>query len=201
MVAYSALESEGFRPDFKESATIMGGATRSLDVAEFCVDAAARAILRPNRRLSNDYHAAMMAFSSFANSDGPISNQISREIIREGLAVVAPSDFRKSFGIAQDWARKAMDRLDRRFCESRLGWTKTHEPFKCDQCAGEHGPALEGQQPESPIVVAGGRAGRHEPDRRRADHPSHHCWRISTCAGLCWDGRCSGWSKASALAS
>src|SRR4029077_1406819 len=24
---------------------------------------------------------------------------------------------------------------------------------------------------------------------------------ISTCAGLCWDGRCSGWSKASALAS
>ena len=30
---------------------------------------------------------------------------------------------------------------------------------------------------------------------------SHHCWRISTCAGSCWDGRCSGWSKASALAS
>jgi RNA-directed DNA polymerase len=30
--------------------------------------------------------------------------------------------------------------------------------------------------------------------------PSHHCWRISTCAGLCWDG-CSGTSEASALAS
>jgi retron-type reverse transcriptase len=24
---------------------------------------------------------------------------------------------------------------------------------------------------------------------------------ISTCAGSCWDGRCSGWSKASVLAS
>jgi RNA-directed DNA polymerase len=31
--------------------------------------------------------------------------------------------------------------------------------------------------------------------------PSRHCWRISTCAGSCWDGRCSGWSEASALAS
>jgi len=35
---------------------------------------------------------------------------------------------------------------------------------------------------------------------RRA-HPSHHCWRIYTCAGSCWDGRSSGWSEASALAS
>jgi hypothetical protein len=35
----------------------------------------------------------------------------------------------------------------------------------------------------------------------RKAHPSHRCWRISTCAGSCWDGRCSGWSKASALAS
>ena len=32
----------------------------------------------------------------------------------------------------------------------------------------------------------------------RKAHPSHRCWRISTCAGLCWDGRSSGWSEASA---
>ena len=29
---------------------------------------------------------------------------------------------------------------------------------------------------------------------RRA-HPSHPCWRIFTCAGSCWDGRCSGSSE------
>ena len=32
----------------------------------------------------------------------------------------------------------------------------------------------------------------------RKVHQSHRCWRICTCAGLCWDGRCSGWSEASA---
>jgi hypothetical protein len=30
---------------------------------------------------------------------------------------------------------------------------------------------------------------------------SHPCWRISTCAGLCWDGRSSGWSEALARGS
>jgi retron-type reverse transcriptase len=30
---------------------------------------------------------------------------------------------------------------------------------------------------------------------RRA-HPSHRCWRKSTCAGLCWRGRSSVWSNA-----
>jgi len=30
----------------------------------------------------------------------------------------------------------------------------------------------------------------------RKVHRSHRCWRISTCAGSCWDGRCSGWSEA-----
>src|SRR5262252_2384110 len=30
---------------------------------------------------------------------------------------------------------------------------------------------------------------------------SHHCWRTCTCAGLCWGGRSSALSKASALAS
>ena len=35
----------------------------------------------------------------------------------------------------------------------------------------------------------------------RKAHPSHPCWPISTCAGSCWDGRSSGWSKASALGS
>ena len=34
----------------------------------------------------------------------------------------------------------------------------------------------------------------------RRVHPSHHCWRIFTCAGSCWDGRSSGSSGASALA-
>jgi hypothetical protein len=32
-------------------------------------------------------------------------------------------------------------------------------------------------------------------------HPSHHCWRIYTCAGSCWDGRSLGLSEVSALAS
>jgi group II intron reverse transcriptase/maturase len=35
----------------------------------------------------------------------------------------------------------------------------------------------------------------------RKVHPSHPCWRICTCAGLCWGGRSSGWSKALELAS
>ena len=35
---------------------------------------------------------------------------------------------------------------------------------------------------------------------RRA-RPSHPCWRTFTCAGLCWDGRCSGSSEASARGS
>ena len=35
----------------------------------------------------------------------------------------------------------------------------------------------------------------------RKAHPSHRCWRTSTCAGSCWGGRSSGLSAASALAS
>jgi RNA-directed DNA polymerase len=35
----------------------------------------------------------------------------------------------------------------------------------------------------------------------RKAHRSHHCWPICTCAGLCWGGRSSASSKASALAS
>ena len=31
--------------------------------------------------------------------------------------------------------------------------------------------------------------------------PLSPCWPICTCAGLCWDGRSSGWSTASAVAS
>jgi hypothetical protein len=56
----------------------------------------------------------MMAFSALANSDGLISREFSREIITEGLVAIAPADLRKSFGIEQVWARKAVDRLDRR---------------------------------------------------------------------------------------
>ena len=35
----------------------------------------------------------------------------------------------------------------------------------------------------------------------RRGHHSHHCWRTSTCADLCWDGRSSDWDKASAVGS
>ena len=35
----------------------------------------------------------------------------------------------------------------------------------------------------------------------RRVHPSHHCWQIFTCAGLCWGGRSSALNKVSALAS
>ena len=45
-------------------------------------------------------------------------------------------------------------------------------------------------------------AGRHARPRPRISgaasrraHPSHRCWRICTCAGSCWGGRSSGWSK------
>ena len=41
-------------------------------------------------------------------------------------------------------------------------------------------------------------------DRRRGipqGSPLSPCWPICTCAGLCWGGRSSVWSKASALAS
>jgi hypothetical protein len=31
------------------------------------------------------------------------------------LVAIAPADLRKSFGIEPEWARKAIDRLDRRF--------------------------------------------------------------------------------------
>jgi RNA-directed DNA polymerase len=50
--------------------------------------------------------------------------------------------------------------------------------------------------------------GRHARPRRgtsgaasRRAHPSHRCWPTSTCAGSCWDGRCSDLSEPSALAS
>jgi hypothetical protein len=113
--ACSVLKSEGFRPVFNQIATVVGGAPRKMEAAEFCADAVARAILNPAARLSNDYHATMMTFSAFANSDGLIPIQICREILREALAVVTPSDFTKCFGIAQDWVRNVMARLDSRF--------------------------------------------------------------------------------------
>ena len=47
-------------------------------------------------------------------------------------------------------------------------------------------------------------AGRHARPRRatsgaasRKGRPSHHCWRTSTCAGLCWGGRSSALSEKS----
>jgi hypothetical protein len=50
--------------------------------------------------------------------------------------------------------------------------------------------------------------GRHARPRRetsgaafRRAHPSHPYWRIFTCAGSCWDGRCSGLSEPSARGS
>jgi hypothetical protein len=114
------LEAEGFRPVFEETATVMGSAALGIDPAEFCADAVARAMLRPSAQMSECYQAAMMAFSSLANSDDLISGERSREIIREGLIAIAPADFRRGFGIEQEWARKAADRLDRRFSPPAL---------------------------------------------------------------------------------
>ena len=42
---------------------------------------------------------------------------------------------------------------------------------------------------------------REAGEASRRAHPSHHCWPICTCAGLCWGGRSSALSKALALAS
>jgi hypothetical protein len=55
-------------------------------------------------------------------------------------------------------------------------------------------PTIEGGRSARPKLGTGGEA------FRRA-HPSHRCWRISICAGSCWDGRSSGWRKASARGS
>jgi retron-type reverse transcriptase len=57
---------------------------------------------------------------------------------------------------------------------------------------------------EEPTIGVGRRArprrGTSGAVFRRA-HPSHPCWRTFTCAGSCWDGRCSGSSEASARGS
>jgi hypothetical protein len=106
---------EGFRPVIEQEATITGNAAPGIDAAHFCADAVARAMLRPSARMPESYHATMKAFSAQANSDGLISKELSREIITEGAVAIAPDDLRKSFGIEPEWARKAIDRLDRRF--------------------------------------------------------------------------------------
>ena len=61
---------------------------------------------------------------------------------------------------------------------------------------------------ECPVEEPTNEAGRHGRPRRatsgaafRRAHPSHHYWRTSTCAGLCWGGRSSALSEVSALAS
>ena len=58
---------------------------------------------------------------------------------------------------------------------------------------------------ECPVEETDDRGARRKPGTNgaasRKIHPSHRCWRICTCAGSCWGGRCSGWSEASALAS
>src|ERR1700758_2015271 len=60
---------------------------------------------------------------------------------------------------------------------------------------------------ECPVEEPTNGAGRHARPKRgttgaafRRAHPSHHYWRTSTCAGLCWAGRSSALSEASALA-
>jgi len=61
---------------------------------------------------------------------------------------------------------------------------------------------------ECPVVETGDRGRKTRTteagtigEASRKVPPSHRCWQIFTCAGLCWDGRSSGWSKASARAS
>jgi hypothetical protein len=106
-----ALKMEGFCPVIEQVATITGSAAPAIDAAEFCADAVARAMLRPSARIPE----TMMAFSALANSDGLISRELSREIITEGLVAIGSADLRRSLGIEPEWARKAVDRLDRRF--------------------------------------------------------------------------------------
>jgi hypothetical protein len=106
-----ALKMEGFWPVIEQVATITGSAAPGIDAAEFCADAVARAMLRPSARIPE----TMMAFSALANSDGLISRELSREIITEGLVAIGSADLRRSLGIEPKWARKAVDRLDRRF--------------------------------------------------------------------------------------
>jgi len=60
---------------------------------------------------------------------------------------------------------------------------------------------------DCPVEETDNEAARHARPRRatsgaafRRAHPSHHYWRTSTCAGLCWGGRCSALSEVSALA-
>jgi hypothetical protein len=110
-----ALKMDGFRPVIEQEATITGSAAPGIDAAVYCADAVARAMLRPSARMPEDYQTAMMTFSAHANSGGLISRELSREIITEGLVVINPADLKKNFAIEREWARKAVDRLDRRF--------------------------------------------------------------------------------------
>ena len=58
---------------------------------------------------------------------------------------------------------------------------------------------------KKPTIEDGRHARPRREDKRRGIpqglHPSHRCWPIFTCAGSCSDGRCSGLSEPSALAS
>jgi hypothetical protein len=105
------LKMEGYCPVKQQEATMTVSAGSGIFAAEFCADAVARAMLGPSARISE----TMMAFLDLANSDGLISRELSREIIREGLAAIDSADPRTSLGIEPGWARKAVDRLDRRF--------------------------------------------------------------------------------------
>ncbi len=55
---------------------------------------------------------------------------------------------------------------------------------------------------DCPVEETDDRVGRRARPRRGTSgaashraHPSHRCWRIFTCVGSCWDGRCSGSSE------
>jgi transposase len=56
----------------------------------------------------------------------------------------------KPFSFDPDTRERLLDRCP--VCESRLGWVKTHEPFKCDQCAGEHGLSTDLRDYPQPII-------------------------------------------------
>jgi hypothetical protein len=56
----------------------------------------------------------------------------------------------RPFSFDPDTRERLLDRCP--VCESRLGWAKTHEPFRCDECAGERGLSTDLRNYPQPLV-------------------------------------------------
>ena len=111
------------------------------------------------------------------------------ELVFRGHPGVVDADLADYFGsiphtdLLKSVARRIVDRRVLHLIKMWLGW---NVPWK------------------KPTNGAGRNARRRPGTAGEASHrahPSHHCWRTCTCAGLCWGGRSSALSKALALAS